>query len=169
MAVNISEDGEPFYSEGFVVRFFKADGTSWTANFNGCNQSGVFELTGTENLLLLTCGKVFIMDVEQTEPVDVFGDDISSYMKFLDDGRLLLYDWRGIYIVESNGKYQYVDLILDDLEVNDVKGDIVYCTDSGGYYTPDGMASSSFTYNLSTNELKFEEPPKGIKPWWKFW
>ena len=33
MYVPVSEDGEPFYSEGFVVRFYKSDGSEWVANF----------------------------------------------------------------------------------------------------------------------------------------
>jgi hypothetical protein len=43
--ISISQDGIPFYSEGFVVRFYKSDGTNWVANFKPgwTNSSGVYE------------------------------------------------------------------------------------------------------------------------------
>ena len=33
MYIPISETGEPFYSEGVAVRFYKKDGTAWVGNF----------------------------------------------------------------------------------------------------------------------------------------
>ncbi len=33
MYIPITEDGDPYYSEGYVIRFYKSDGTDWVANF----------------------------------------------------------------------------------------------------------------------------------------
>jgi hypothetical protein len=33
MYVPVTENGKPYYSEGFPVRFFKKDGSEWGANF----------------------------------------------------------------------------------------------------------------------------------------
>lgn len=55
MYIPISEDGIPFYSEGYVVRFYKSDGTSWVANFkiDWTNFSGIYDFPEFEKLSFL--------------------------------------------------------------------------------------------------------------------
>ena len=33
MYISISDDGEPYYTEGYVVKFKKRNGEEWVANF----------------------------------------------------------------------------------------------------------------------------------------
>lgn len=57
MYVPITDNGEPFYSEGFPVRFYKLDQTEWVANFQpGWTElKQIIEFEKTQNLLIIAC------------------------------------------------------------------------------------------------------------------
>ena len=63
MYIPISKDGVPFYSEGYVVRFYKKDGTSWVANFNTgwANFSGIYDFPEFERMVIFAFGHCYIM------------------------------------------------------------------------------------------------------------
>ena len=75
MYVPVSESGEPFYSEGFAVRFFRTDGTDWVANFQPgwTDLREVIELKESNNLLTIANGTCYVMNPDNEEPVEVFG------------------------------------------------------------------------------------------------
>jgi hypothetical protein len=58
MYIPVTENGEGFYSEGFPVRFYKPDGTSWVGNFapGWTNLNIVYELKETNNLIVIAGG-----------------------------------------------------------------------------------------------------------------
>ena len=80
MYIPIASDGRQFYSEGFVVRFYKSDTSEWVANFELGRTSlrEVIEFNGTPNLLIIADGTCYMMDPESSQPLSVFGGDYSK-------------------------------------------------------------------------------------------
>ena len=106
MYIPVTDNDEPFYSEGFAVRFYKKDGTQWVANF----QPGltylktIVELNCTTNLLVIAFGTCYLMNPDQTKSLSVFG---VGYLTLFttQDSRLILQDQTDLTIVEPNGNY----------------------------------------------------------------
>jgi hypothetical protein len=75
MYIAVTRNGEPFYSEGFAVRFHKTDGTQWVANFQPgwTDFKTIIELKDTSDLLVIASGTCYLMNPDDTKPVAVFG------------------------------------------------------------------------------------------------
>ncbi len=183
MYISVTDSGEPYYSEGFAVRFLKDDGTDWVANFKtGSGRlNTVAELYGSNNLLIVANGKCYIMNTNETNPIFTFGYGFNELL-FIPQIGILLYSENEIEILYNDGTIAnnriYFDGIKDVVVENDiVKG--ITC-DEAGKWIP-------FEYNISTKELttiggmwEYLES-NGIaydtkqhknnkeKPWWKFW
>ena len=106
MYIPVSVSDEPYYSEGFPVRFYKSDGTDWVANFKtGWTElAEIFELNATSNLLVIAFGQCYIMDPEDTKPISAFGGAYATAFT-LEDGRIVLPDDTGLTVIEPDGKY----------------------------------------------------------------
>ncbi|TDL99657.1 MAG: hypothetical protein C4K58_07125 [Flavobacteriaceae bacterium] len=173
MYVSVSDNGEPFYSEGFAVRFYKIDGTEWIANFQPgwTDFKEVIEFDKTQNLLIVACGTCYIMNPNETKPIEVFGVGYSDVFKASKD-RLILQDRTDLTIIEPDGSHWNTERISWDgisgikVEDNLVKGlsyDPMHDTDKW----------VQFIYDIDTRVLtggsynKYFK--KRIKPWWKVW
>lgn len=129
MYIAVSDNEEEFSSQGFAIRFYRMDETSWVANFkpgwSGLNE--VHEFDGLPDLLIIAGGMCYIMNPEEAKPVAVFGLYYKGSLK-IPDGRLVLYDLTGITVVEANCQYWDSERISWDgikeikLESNLVKG-----------------------------------------------
>ena len=173
MYIPVTEDGRPFYSEGVVVRFYRTDGTDWVANFEpGWTElSGVFDFPDTDHMLVVACGRCYVMDPEQVHPMAVFGVDCKYALKS-PDGQLILSSTVSLTVVEPDGTHWNTERIswdgLEDLRIDGSKI-------SGVAYHP--MLESDewvpFSYDIDRRELvggsfDWHGPPKK-QPWWKFW
>lgn len=103
MYTSITESGEEFYSEGFVVRFFKDDRTNWVANFQPgwTGLSDVIVLQESNNLLIIANGICYIMNPNQIKPIAVFGINYKAIFE-ASNHRFVLSDDTGVTIIESN-------------------------------------------------------------------
>jgi len=172
MYVSVTGDGEPYASEGFVVRFFKNDGTTWVANFKpgygGLNE--VISLPDTDNLLVIAGGDCYLMNRDSDRPIGMFGGDFTELFHN-PDGRVVLGDNLGLTIVEPDGSHWDSKRISwDGLKDISLKNNTV----TGLAY--DVMTRSAewlpFSYNIDTRLLEGGSyydfiPVK--KPWWKLW
>ena len=170
MYVSVSDNQEPFYSEGFVVRFYKADATEWIANFQPgwTDLKQVIELEKTTNLLVVACGTCYFMNPDETKPLDVFGVDYCKIFK-ASNGRVVLQGQTSFTVIEPDGKYWRTQRISWDglSEVNIVSNLL-----SGFAYNPmhDSDEWKHFTYDIDTKTLiggTYHIIEK--KPWWKIW
>ncbi len=172
MYISVTENEEPFYSEGFPVRFYKTDGTNWVANFapGWTDLKLIHELKGCDNLLIIAFGTCYLMNSDDPKPISVFGVSYSTVFKSADN-RLILQDQTDLTIVESNGNHWRTDRISwDGLKDLKIENNIV----SGLSYNPmsDKDEWVSFTYDIDTKKLtggsyyKYEIVKK---PWWKLW
>jgi hypothetical protein len=172
MYISITDNGESFFSEGIVVRFYKEDGTNWVANFRpGFTElKAIFELTETTNLLVIADGLCYLMNPEHTQPLSTFG---MGYHKVFttQDGRLILQDQTNFTIVESNGgHWDTVRISWDGFENVDLNANTL----TGLSYDPTNQNDewTNFSYNIDTKELVGGSYPNSLKSQkskWKFW
>ncbi len=127
MHISISNSETPFYSEGFIVRFFKTDGTQWVANFQPgwTKLKAVIALADTPNLLVIALGTCYLMDPDQTTPLSVFGVGYSNFFS-TSDGRFVLQDQTDLTIVEPDGSHwRTARISLDGLKEVSIEKNIV--------------------------------------------
>lgn len=187
MYIPIAENNELYYSEGFVVRFFKSDGTNWVANFKpgwtGFN--AVYEFDMEDWVLVIAGGTCYLMDPEEQEPKSIFGVGYESAIKAQDD-RLILQDLTDLTIVEINGEHWQTERISwDGIKDLKLEGTLV----SGLSFDPMNEKDKwiEFIVDLEKRNVKggsyrkYEFKPiaptgEGIhkkvrakQPWWRIW
>ena len=173
MYVPVTDNGQPFYSEGFPVRFYKTDGTEWVANFQPgwTDLKEVIEFENSKNLLVIACGTCYLMNPDDTKPIEVFGVGYSDIFKASKD-RLVFQDQTDLTIIEPEGTHWHTERISwDGLAEIKVENNLV----SGLSYDPmhDADEWVQFTYDLDTRTLTggsyHKYDIKNAKPWWKIW
>lgn len=173
MYIPISENRKSFYSEGFIVRFYKSDKSEWVANFQPgwTNLKEIIEIKGSNNLLVVACGTCYLMHPNDTKPIEVFGVSYSDIFK-ASKGRLVLQDQIDLTIIEPDGTHWDTERISwDGLAEIKVENNLVY----GLAFNPmhDADEWVEFKYDLDTKTLtggsyhKYEI--EKFKPWWKIW
>lgn len=171
MYVPVTDKGEPFYSEGFPVRFYRTDGTEWVANFQPgwTDLKQIIEFDNTKNLLVIACGTCYIMNPNDTKPIQVFGVGYSDIFSASND-RLVLQDQTDLTIIEPDGSHWHTERISwDGLAEIKIENNSV----TGLAFNPMNDADEwvAFKYDLDTRALtggsyySFEIK----KPWWKVW
>jgi hypothetical protein len=172
--ISVTENNENYVSEGFPVRFFRDNGTSWVANFKTgwTNFSQVYEIENQTHLVVIAGGTLYIMNPENEKPLDVYGVGFEKAIKSEQD-QIILQDQTNLTIIEKNGEYWITErLSFDGIKELTVTGNVV----SGLAYFPtsDDDLWLDFTLNLenrkitgeSFKEIEFIEIKK---KWWKFW
>lgn len=191
MYISITHTNEPFYSEGFVVRFYKSDGTEWVANFQlgWTNFSKVFDFTEHKTVIVVAGGQGYVMSPDSETPKFTFGLTISEALQtdnrslvFADNNNIIFFD-------NSNGEVWHSCRIswdgIKDLKLSD---NILY----GKSFDPTNSIQewSDFSINLKTKEITggtwrefpqnnphleigekgmLREKTKNKKAWWKIW
>jgi hypothetical protein len=172
MYIPISEDGISFYSEGYVVRFYKTDGTNWIANFKTgwTNLSGIYDFPEFKRTIVFASGQCYIMADDEQNPVKAFGVGFTNVYK-TDDNILIVADQTDFTVIEiSADKIWRSERIswdgFDDLNFN---GDFI----TGLAFEPnsDDGEWKPFSFNYRTKEIiggtcQFQT---NSKPWWKIW
>ncbi|RYE54520.1 MAG: hypothetical protein EOP48_12135, partial [Sphingobacteriales bacterium] len=121
MYVPVSESGEPFYSEGCVVRFFKSDGREWVANFKPgwTSFSLIVDYPEINQIVVIAKGQGYIMTPDQEMPIDTFGVDIRDAIKTA-DGKIVLVDDLSVRLLDHEGAIWQLERISWD-GIKDVK------------------------------------------------
>lgn len=189
MFIPVTESGIPYYSEGFVVRFFKSDGTSWVANFQpGYGRlDGVFEFPVHNRMIVIARGQCYVMSSESDKPLLVFGPDIQDAFQ-VDHDLFVCLDNTSVVML----RFPDVDIWTseriswDGFRYIKFENNII----SGQSYEPtptDSMNGwSDFTFAIDTKEIKGGSYKAGIesnagifgynythengkKHWWEIW
>lgn len=174
MYIPITEDGTEFYYEGFVVRLFRSDGTTWIANFKmgETNYSSVFEIPKTNIIVVIANGQGYTMTPDLQKPLDTFGHAITQVIS-TNDGRLVAADITNLVVINSDATIWRSERIswdgIKDLTLLD---NII----SGLAYDPKHVSDEwvNFSFNLETNEFigggyRSHHFKKAKKTFWKFW
>ena len=190
MYVPVSDNGRQFYSQGFVVRFFKSDGNDWVANFElGLGGlSGVYDLPDKQDTVAVFAnGTCYFMTPDNTTPIKTINGGFQQLL-ISDKQQLVLLDFIDVTVIEPDGQHWNSERISWD-GFKDIKlvGDII----SGLSYDPMDRNKEwiEFAFNLTTKEItdgsyrRYEFTPVGEnvssvnrkpvtkidKQWWKFW
>ena len=192
MYIPISTDNEAFYSEGYVVKFFKSNGDEWVANFKPgwTDYNNIFDFPENNIIVVIAGGQGYIMNPEEHKPKMTFGLTIKDIIQ-KDDGSLICSDDIHILVLDNkSGEYWISDRIswdgIKDLKLVDNK---VF----GRTFDPtnENKPWSDFELDLESRIIKGGSFPKFLdrnkhlevqengllkemtetqkKPWWKIW
>lgn len=193
MYIPITIDDEPFVSEGYVVRFFKSNGTDWVANFKPgwTDYYGIFDYPDHDSTIVIAGGLGYIMSTENETPKSSFGLTIKKVIQ-KNDGSLICADDTHILLLDNqSGDFWESDRISWD-GIRDLKLDENIVT--GQSYDPTNSIKpwADFSVDLDSKEINggsFQETLKnnphleanktGLirekqiddkkKRWWKIW
>ena len=172
MYISVTEGNEIFASEGFVVRFYKSDGSDWVANFKpGLTRlNEIIILKDSPNILVIAGGECYLMPFKGSSPISVFGKDCETILKTADE-RFILQCHCDLIIVETNGTYWKTEQIsLDGMKNVRLEGNVVIglaydpmdssCTWKNFWYNIDNktLEGGSFSRTLSLTEKKLTVP-----------
>jgi hypothetical protein len=107
MYISIDQDklaSKESTSEGFVVRFFRSDESSWVANFSRgtTDFNAVFDFPKTDTTIIIAGGAGYVMHRDQTKPINTFGFGIKAAL--LSDGQeVVAADYTDIKVISNNG------------------------------------------------------------------
>ena len=171
MYIPISEDGIPFYYEGFVVKFYKNNGTNWVANFKcgNSNFQAVFDYPKQDRIVVFANGICYIMTPEIENPIKVLGFDfLNAYQT--EDGFLILPGGTDVSVININNDEVWSSerISWDGLDKLNFENDIL--TGLAYELTSDDGDWKPFSFNFRTKEIiggTYSQEYK--KPWWKFW
>ncbi len=115
MYIPISENNEAFYSEGYVVRFYTSEDTTWVGNFEpGLTRlNAVYEFEHDPYILVIAGGTCYLMNPDLEKPISIFGTQYETVIKSL-NGRLILQDSTDLTVFEADGEYWHTERISWD-------------------------------------------------------
>lgn len=153
MYIPISKSAEKFYNEGFVVRFFRNDGSNWVGNFKTgwTKYSDVFELPNTDKIIVIAYGQGYIITTEDQRTIATFGIGITKIIR-TDNDRFIAVDQTDLAIIEDDGTIWRSERISwDGLEDLTFKNNTV----TGLSFGPMELNDSGvpFSFDLDTKEL----------------
>ena len=173
MYIPISISGEPFYSEGHVVRFHLKDGSDWVANF----ELGWTELTFQHefengSILIVAQGNGYVMDSTVQKPLWTFGPDVREVIPYKNDQLILVNDLTVDLINHKGFVWESARISWDGIKDVNLVGDILTGCSLAPSFEEDKWVD--FRINLETKEVEggsFQESDfvKYKKPWWQFW
>ena len=155
MYISIPPNNYNVYSEGFVVRFYKKDGSEWVGNFQlGFTQlKEVIELEESPNLLVIAGGICYSMDPESEKPLDMFRADY-KYILRSSDNRIVMSTPCELTIIETDGTYWHSErFALDGIENLQIENSIVKGTVSEPVEGYEEWVDVEFTYDIDTKIL----------------
>ena len=151
MYIPVSVKGEPFYSEGLVIRFKKSDGSDWVANFSTgwSNFNFVTEYPNANRIIVIAKGQGYIMSPDQEKPIDTFGIGIDYILK-TDDNKIILADNCDVWIVNNEGSiWQSKRISWDGLKDLKLQDNLL----TGLSYRPGDDQWIPFSINIDTKEI----------------
>ena len=179
MYISITDNAdEPFVSEGYVIRFYKKDGSDWVANFRPgwTDCSFVKDYPDSDNIIVIANGMGYIVTTESEKPIETFGISIKNVLE-INKNNLLISDDIGVEIINENGiewkspriswdgikNLSINDNILTGLSFDPMNDLEEWCEFSIDLITKEINGGSYRKYYTDDNRLKKR------KPWWKIW
>ena len=186
MYISVTDNDEPYYSEGFPIKFYKSDGTTWVANFKPgwTGKNGVYDFPEREVIIVIAGGLGYTMNPDKEKPINTFGLTINEIFQ-TENGSLACADGISfIYLDNTTGElWRSVRISWDgfkDLKLNEylITGKSYDPTNTNNEWT-------EFSLNLKTKEViggsykEYERMNPNIpkvelvntdkKSWWKIW
>jgi len=190
MYIPISESGEEFYSEGFVVRFIKDDGTEWVANFaTGWGIDKVIEFSDKNLVIVFASGIGYVMNPNVEKPIKIIGSMIKDIFQH-ETGQIICVDDIGLQIFnpETLATWTSERISWDGFSELTFDNGIL----KGKSFDPTNSIEewTDFSFNIESREIKggsfremlqrnphlkmknrieVKEKSEEKNPWWKIW
>jgi hypothetical protein len=142
---------QPAYSEGFIVQFFKDDGSAWIANFGMgfSSSSGVYEYPGNK-LIVFAGGRGYAMDPNKKEPVYTFGHELKVIE--VEKLKLACFEFDRVVVIEPDfTRWEIAGLPFDGFQELRVESG---CVKGLGYNYYD-QENQPFTLDLNAREMLY--------------
>jgi hypothetical protein len=154
MYIPVSENGEQFYSEGFVVRFYRSDGSEWVANFKpGCTHfSLVVDYPDKNRIVVIAKGQGYIMTPDQQTPIETFGVNIKDGIQTADNQIVLVDDIYLTFINDKGTVWQSERISWDGIKDLKLQDNVL----TGLSYDPMGSSINEwvpFSFDLGTKQI----------------
>jgi len=155
MYIPISADEEPFYSEGYLVKFKKSNGEEWIANFRPgwTGYNNIFDFPEHNTIVVFAGGQAYIMNPDEQKPKMTFGLTIKDVIQG-NDGSLICSDEIEILVLDNKtGEFWKSKRISWD-GIKDLK--LINNKLSGLSYDPTNSHQnwSEFELDLETKEVQ---------------
>lgn len=176
MYIPINTDGEDFFSEGFVVKFYTKDGTNWVANFKPgwTNYYDVFDYPKFNIVVVIAGGYVYVMSPEIRKPINSYELAIEQALNHNNEN-LILSDSTEIfyYNIYQSNLWCSERLSIDGIKDLKIDKNVLF---GKTYDLSDTEQWEDFSINLDTKEIKGgsfikNNPTTALrkKSWWNFW
>jgi len=188
MYIPISENGEQFASEGYVVKFIKDDGTEWVANFaKGWGIDKVFEYSKENLIVVFASGIGYVMNPNNEKPIKIIGSmtkevfqNSSGELICIDDLGIQIFDpiTSDIWTSERISWDGFKELSFDNGIIKgqsfDATNSIQEWSDFSFNVNSKEISGGSFRETLERNphlelENRVKIKTKEKKYWWKIW
>jgi hypothetical protein len=150
---------QPPYSEGFIVQFFKDDGSTWIANFGTgfSSSSGVYEYPGN-NLMVFAGGRGYAMDPNKKEPLNTFGYELKVIE--VEKLRLACFEFDRVVVIEPDfTRWEITGLPFDDFKQLSVENG---CVNGIGYNYIE-QKDQPFTLDVNAREVLYTWQGKTVR------
>lgn len=99
---SITNSGDLFFSEGYIIRFYKSNGKNWLANIKAgwTDYYGVFDFPQHDITIVIAGGLGYIMSPNHEKPKAYFGLSINNVIQN-NDGHLICSDDTHIIVLDS--------------------------------------------------------------------
>ncbi|KAA5537750.1 hypothetical protein [Paenimyroides baculatum] len=176
MYIPINTDGEDFFSEGFVIKFYTKDGTNWVANFKTgwTNYYDVFDYPKFNIVIVIAGGYVYVMSPENKKPIVSYELAVEHALNH-NNKNLIFSDSTEIfyYNIYENSLWCSERLSIDGIKDLKIHDNVLFGKTYDLYDTEEW---ENFSINLDTKEIKggsfIKNNPTTTfrkKSWWKFW
>ncbi len=156
MAISITNNDELFVSEGYVVKFFRDDGSTWIANFStGYNNLfTIIEFLDSKNLLVIAGGEGYFMNPNSSKPDKEFVYYIEEFVKRENGGFIFATLTDIIFFDEYAEEEWKINISYDGIKDLTIKGNELrgYCYDIFAIDNDDMWVK--FMINIDTKELE---------------
>ena len=179
MYIPINTDGEGYFSEGFVVKFYTKDGTNWIANFKPghTNYYDVFDYPRFNIVIVIAGGYVYVMSPENKKPIISYELKIEQALIHTNQNLILADSTKVFYYnIFENSLWCCERLSIDGIKDLKIHNNVLYGKTLDLYYSNQW---ENFSINLHTKEIIGGSFRKNIKnnqtleirkkTWWKFW
>ncbi len=166
-------DGSAVFSEGLVVKFFRADGTDWTGNFG----RGLTRYTDVQmhpdgrRVIVVSCGEGYLIHPDDDTTFERIPGAVETFIWTPDRERLLLND-QGLRlaVLSADGSSRYTRRFswdgLADISTDGIRAWGLAFEPFQETWQPFSVALDTLEVEGGTySESMFDRPRR----WWQFW
>jgi hypothetical protein len=172
--VPITHTGLSFFSEGYVVRFYSGDGSSWVANFEPgwTDFSGVYDFPDFNKTVVFAYGSCHIITANMQNSANSFGVGFTHVYQTADH-ILIAADQVDFTVIEVKNDKVWTSGRISWNGFNDLKfdGDVITGLAFDPRTTQGEGEWEKFSFNYRTHRVIGGTwlSEKITKRWWKFW